>query len=345
MISVPASIASALSSGARRGLLMKGGAVIEATAGITDVAFDKTGTLTLGRPRVTDVVPLGGTETEVLSLAAAVESGSSHPLAAAILARAQADGAPSLPASAARALPGKGAEAVIGDEPAWVASPRFAEASGVMNDEVGRSATRLEEEGKTVVAVFRPDRLIGLIALRDEPREDAADAVRQLRALGIRSVMFTGDNARTAAAIAAHVGIQHRAELMPEDKVAAIREMVANGQVLMVGDGINDAPALASAHVGVAMGSGTDVALETADAAILRNRVTDVAGKVRLARASMANIRQNVAIALGLKTVFLVTTVLGITGLWIAILADTGATVLVTLNALRLLAFNPDREG
>lgn len=345
VISVPASIASALSSGSRRGLLMKGGAVIEAAARITDVAFDKTGTLTHGRPRVTDVVPLGGTEAEVLSLAAAVETGSSHPLATAILARAQGDGAPSLPASAARALPGKGAEAVIGGEPAWVGSPRFAGASGVMNDEVGHIAARLEDEGKTVVAVFRPDRLIGLIALRDEPREDAAEAVRQLQTLGIRSVMLTGDNARTAAAIAGHVGIQHRAELMPEDKVAAIREMVANGRVLMVGDGINDAPALASAHVGVAMGSGTDVALETADAAILRNRVTDVAGKIRLARATMANIRQNVTIALGLKAVFLVTTVLGITGLWIAILADTGATVLVTLNALRLLAFNPDREA
>ena len=345
VISVPASIASALSSGSRRGLLMKGGAVIEAAARITDVAFDKMGTLTHGRPRVTDVVPLGGTEAEVLSLAAAVETRSSHPLAAAILSRAQADGAASLPASAARALPGKGAEAVIDGKPAWVASPRFAEASGVMNDEVRQTAVRLEDEGKTVVVVFRPDRLIGLIAFRDEPREDAAEAVRQLRTLGIRSVMLTGDNTRTAAAIAAHVGIQHCAELMPEDKVAAIREMVANGRVLMVGDGINDAPALASAHVGVAMGSGTDVALETADAAILRNRVTDVAGKIRLARATMTNIRQSVAIALGLKAVFLMTTIVGITGLWIAILADTGATVLVTLNALRLLAFNPEREG
>jgi len=140
--------------------------------------------------------------------------------------------------------------------------------------------------------------------------------------------------------------LEVRAELMPEHKVAAVRDMAqAGGGVMMIGDGINDAPALAQASVGVAMGSGTDVALETADAAILRNRVTDVAAMVRLARAAMGNIRQNVTIALGLKAVFLVTTVLGVTGLWIAILADTGATVLVTLNALRLLAFNPEREG
>ena len=157
--------------------------------------------------------------------------------------------------------------------------------------------------------------------------------------------MLTGDNARTAAAIAGPVGIEYRADLMPEDKVAAIREMVASGRVMMVGDGINDAPALASSHVGVAMGSGTDVALETADVAILRNRVTDIAGTIRLARTAMANVRQNVVIALGLKAVFLVTTILGITGLWIAVLADTGASVLVTLNALRLLAFIPERAG
>jgi Cd2+/Zn2+-exporting ATPase len=345
VISVPASIASALSSGARRGLLMKGGAVIEAAATTTHVAFDKTGTLTNGRPLVTDLIPVAGTEAEVLSVAAGVETGSSHPLAEAILTRAKADGIATPAASDARALPGKGAEAVIDSESAWVASPRFAESSGVLDDEVRSIAARLEGEGKTVVAVFRPNRLLGLIALRDEPREDAADAVRQLKALGIKSVMLTGDNARTAAAIAGRLGMEHRAELMPEDKVAIIREMVANDRVLMVGDGINDAPALATAHVGVAMGSGTDVALETADAAILRNRVSDVAAKIRLARAAMSNIRQNVAIALGLKAVFLVTTVLGMTGLWIAIMADTGATVLVTLNALRLLGFNPEREA
>jgi ATPase, P-type (transporting), HAD superfamily, subfamily IC len=319
--------------------------VIEAAAATTHVAFDKTGTLTHGRPRVTDVVPFAGSEADVLAVAAAVETGSSHPLAKAILSRAEDVGIAPLAASAAKALPGKGAEAIIDGEPAWVASPRFAESSGVLDDEARRVAAGLEEDGKTVAAVFRPNRLLGLIALRDEPREDASEAVRQLAALGVSSVMLTGDNGRTAGAISGQLGIEHRAELMPEDKVAAIREMVASGRVLMVGDGINDAPALASAHVGVAMGSGTDVALETADAAILRNRVTDIAAKLRLARATMANIRQNVAIALGLKGVFLVTTVLGITGLWIAVLADTGATVLVTLNALRLLAFNPEHRN
>ncbi|MBD3765069.1 MAG: heavy metal translocating P-type ATPase [Rhodobacterales bacterium] len=344
VISVPASIASALASGARRGLLMKGGAVIEAAAATTHVAFDKTGTLTRGKPRVTDVVSVTGSEAEVLALAAAVEARSGHPLAQAILSRAEALGVPSLAATAAKALPGKGAEAVVEGEPAWVGSPRFAAERGLLDARADEAVAGMEAEGKTVVAVFRQSRLVGLVALRDEPREDAARAVQQLKALGVGSVMLTGDNRRTAAAISDGLGIGHRAELMPEDKLAAIREMTARGRVMMVGDGINDAPALATAHVGVAMGSGTEVALETADAAILRNRLTDVAGKIRLARAAMANIRQNVAIALGLKAVFLVTTILGATGLWIAVMADTGATVLVTLNALRLLAFDPERE-
>ena len=162
--------------------------------------------------------------------------------------------------------------------------------------------------------------------------------------MGVSSIMLTGDNARTAAAVAGALGLQHRADLMPDDKVTAIRALATSGGVIMVGDGINDAPALAAASVGVAMGSGTDVALETASAALLRNRVTDIAAMIRLARATMANIRQNVTLALGLKAVFLLTTVLGVTGLWIAILADTGATVLVTLNALRLLGYDPERR-
>ncbi|WP_211100723.1 heavy metal translocating P-type ATPase [Acuticoccus sediminis] len=345
VISVPASIASALSSGARRGLLMKGGAVIEVAARTTAVVFDKTGTLTAGRPRITEIVPFGGTEKAVLSLAAAIETGSSHPLALAILERAKADGVTALPSTGAKALAGRGAEAFVGGETVAVGSPRYADERGVLEAAAREAIARLEADGKTVVAVFRPGKLVGVIALRDEPREDAADAVRQLKALGISSTMLTGDNARTAAAISGGLGMSYRAELMPEDKVAAIREMTAAERVMMVGDGINDAPALATASVGVAMGSGTDVALETAQAAILRNRVTDVAALIRLARAAMGNIRQNIAIALGLKAVFLVTTVLGITGLWIAILADTGATVLVTLNALRLLVFDPEERA
>ncbi|MGR3438222.1 heavy metal translocating P-type ATPase [Salipiger abyssi] len=341
VISVPASITSALSTGARNGLLMKGGAVIEAAARTTHVAFDKTGTLTHGRPRVTDVSALSGTDDDLMALAAGVESGASHPLGQAICAEAERRGVGAATATGSRALPGKGAQASIDGVTVSVGSPRLANERGALTDDLRTRVAALEAEGKTVVIVLCNDMPRGLIALRDEPRDDAAKAIAQLRGLGISSVMLTGDNPRTAQAIAEGLGIEHRSELMPEDKVTAIRDLTAEARVMMIGDGINDAPALAAAHVGVAMGSGTDVALETADAAILRNRVSDVPGKIRLARATMSNIRQNIAIALGLKAVFLVTTVLGITGLWIAILADTGATVLVTMNALRLLFFQP----
>ncbi len=344
VISVPASITSALSSGARNGLLMKGGAVIEAAARTTHVAFDKTGTLTHGKPRVTDVAALTGSEADLLALAAGVESGASHPLGQAICAEADRQGIGAAVVTGGRALPGKGAEALIDGETVCVGSPRLAQERGALSDDLGTRVAALQAEGKTVVILLRENVPQGLIALRDEPRADAADAVAQLRALGISPLMLTGDNARTAQAIAGGLGIAQRSELMPEDKVTAIRDLTSDARVMMIGDGINDAPALATAHVGVAMGSGTDVALETADAAILRNRVTDVAGTIRLARAAMANIHQNIAIALGLKAVFVVTTLLGITGLWIAILADTGATVLVTANALRLLFFRPSRS-
>ncbi|WP_149143119.1 heavy metal translocating P-type ATPase [Gemmobacter caeruleus] len=346
VISVPASIASAMSTGAKRGLLMKGGAVIEAAAKVGWVAFDKTGTLTHGRPQVTDVVPFGSiTEADLLAVAAAVETGSSHPLAIAILNKAKEAGVAALPSRDAKALMGKGVVATVGEASAWVASPRYAmEHDGL--DGLGlRRATVFEDAGKTAVAVFRKKTPLGLIAMRDEPRADAKEAVRQLTAMGVSSVILTGDNPRTAAAIAGDLGLKFEADMMPEDKLAYIREIGTRDGVMMIGDGINDAPALKQASVGVAMGSGTDVALETADAAILRDRVTDIPATIRLSRAAMANIRQNVTIALGLKAVFLVTSVFGLTGLWIAILADTGATVLVTLNALRLLRFNPEREA
>ena len=346
VISVPASIASALSSGARRGMLMKGGAVIETAAKVTHVTFDKTGTLTHGKPVVTDLVTAAGvSETELLAVAGGVEGGSSHPLALAVLRRVEAAGVTAYPAREARAIAGIGVEAMVGDSMAWVASPRHAATVAGIETAAIDTAAALEAQGKTVVAVYRQGQPLGLIAMRDEPRDDAADAVRQLGALGVGATVLTGDNPRTAAAIAGSLGIDYRAEMMPGDKMEVIREMAQTGSVMMIGDGINDAPALKQAGVGVAMGSGTDVALETADAAILRDRVTDVPALIRLARATMSNIHQNITLALGLKAVFLVTSVLGITGLWIAILADTGATVLVTLNALRLLAFDPAKEG
>lgn len=342
VISVPASIASALSAGARRGLLMKGGAVMEAAAKISQLAFDKTGTLTHGKPQVVDVVPLGAaTEADVLRLAAAVEAGSSHPLARAILTRAAGMDLPE--ATGEKAIMGKGVSAMVEGRALTVSSPRHATEQGALQGADIASATALEQEGKTVAVLYEGRTALGLIAMRDEPRADAAEAVKQLRALGITPTILTGDNPRTAAAIAASLGTEFRAEMLPEDKLSAIRDMAAHGGVMMVGDGINDAPALKQANVGVAMGSGTDVALETADAAILRDRVTDIAATIRLARATMANIRQNISLALGLKLVFLVTTVFGLTGLWLAILADTGATVLVTLNALRLLNYDPER--
>ena len=342
VISVPASIASAMSAGAKRGLLMKGGAVIEAASRVTQVAFDKTGTLTHGRPVVTDIVALAANENEVLRLAAAVESASSHPLAQAILRKAAGAALPM--ATDAKAIMGNGVSAVVEGRNLTVASPRFAAEQGALTNDAADRARALEEAGKTVAVLFDSVVALGLIALRDEPRADAADAIRQLRMMGLTPTILTGDNPRTASAIAESLGADFRAEMMPEDKLVVIREMMSKGGVMMVGDGINDAPALKQANVGVAMGSGTDVALETADAAVLRDRVTDVAAKIRLARATMANIRQNIALALGLKAVFLATSILGLTGLWIAIMADTGATVLVTLNALRLLTFNPERS-
>lgn len=345
VISVPASIASSLSAGAKRGLLMKGGVVMENAARTQIVAFDKTGTLTVGRPAVTDVVAIAGTEAEMISVAAGIEEGSSHPLAEAILAYAKAKSIASRPAAGSRAIAGKGVIANVECKPAYVSSPRHAAELGVWIDDATKVAEGLEKSGKTVVAITHGDRLLGLIAMRDEPREDAKTAIAELKDLGIRSIMLTGDNARTGAAIAGHLGMEYRAELMPDDKVAEIRKLAATDGIVMVGDGINDAPALAAATVGVAMGSGTQVALEAADAALLRSRVTDVPRMIRLARATMGNIRTNIAVALGLKAVFLVTSILGYTGLWVAILADTGATVLVTLNALRLLAYNPDAKA
>lgn len=339
VLSVPAAVTSGISAGARRGLLIKGGAALETIGSVSTVAFDKTGTLTENKPQVTDVIGLRAPEQEVVLLAAAVETGSAHPLAKAILARAQGQAVPA--AQDAKAISGKAVTATVQGRALAVGSPRYAvEVASLSPDEQAQIA-RLEEQGKTVVVVLDGRQVLGLLAIRDEPRADAKEAVARLKGLGVRSLMLTGDNARTGNAIARDLGLDVEAELLPEDKLQRIAALKASGKVAMVGDGINDAPALAQSDVGIAMGGGTDVALETADAALLRHSVTGVAELVELSRAVMTNIRQNVAFALGLKAIFLVTTLLGITGLWPAILSDTGATVLVTANALRLLRFKP----
>lgn len=339
VISVPAAIASSLATAARRGLLIKGGAVIEALAGVDTVAFDKTGTLTIGRPIVTDVVALEAAESQVLALAAAVERRSSHPLAAAIVARAEVEAVAIVAAEDVAAVPGKGMAGTIGEAAVFVGAPRHAAAWATLPEAALAAIDRLEGEGKTVVVVVSAARAVGLLALRDEPRPDAAAAIGRLNAMGIRPLMLTGDNPRAAGAVGEALGVAVTAGMLPADKAKAVAELARGGRVAMVGDGINDAPALASAQVGIAMGSGTRVAIEAADAALLHDRVGDVPALIGLARATMANIRQNIALALGLKALFLVTTVIGATGLWVAILADTGGTVLVTLNALRLLGY------
>jgi len=342
VISVPAAMASGLSAGARRGLLIKGGAALEAIGSATTVAFDKTGTLTEGRPRVTDVLAAEGRiADEVLALAAAVEQGSSHPLAKAILAEAAARGVAVPAAEAQSAIPGRAVAGTVGGVAVSIGSPRHARESNAALGPLEAALERLQGEGKTVSVVLAGGVVAALVALRDEPRADAASGIAAITALGVRPVMLTGDNRRTGEAIAISLGLDAKAELLPDDKLREIGKLRERGTVVMVGDGINDAPALAAANVGVAMGGGTDVALETADAAVLKDRVTGVAELVSLSRATMANVKQNVAVAIGLKAVFLVTTMLGITGLWPAIMADTGATVLVTLNALRLLRWTP----
>lgn len=339
VISVPAAIASSLSSAARHGLLVKGGAVVESLAKARMVVFDKTGTLTRGEPVVTDIFTVDDDRNGLLASVAALEQESSHPLAKAVLALAEAEKVAPALASRVAAVAGKGVAGTVGGRDLFVGAPRFARDIGRLGEDLETRIRALEDAGKSVVVAMAADRAIGIVALRDEPRSDAASGVEALKRMGIGAMMLSGDNRVTATAIARGLGIEAQAEMLPQDKVSAVRDLAGRAHTVMVGDGINDAPALAAAHVGIAMGSGTDVALEAADVALLRNRVGDVATLISLSRATMRNIRQNVAIALGLKGVFLVTTIAGVTGLWIAVFADTGATVLVTLNAMRLLGF------
>ena len=339
VLSTPAAIATGIATAARHGILIKSGAALEMLAKIKIAAFDKTGTLTLGHPVVTDVE---GDATEVLRLAAAVETGLSHPVARGIVAEAVAKDIEIPSATDVIIRQGEGVEGTVDGVKIALLSPR---ASKSLAPEIMSRIDALEREGKTIAVLFADTKFIGIIASRDEPRADSKPAIAALTALGIKSLMLSGDNQRTASAVAAPLGMEAEGELMPADKLDRIAALKAEMPILMVGDGVNDAPALATASLGLAMGGGTDVAIETADVGLLRDRLLAVPDAIRLARKTRSTIIVNIVLAVGLKLVFLVLAVFGITNLWTAIIADTGATILVTINALLLFwTFKPAED-
>jgi Zn2+/Cd2+-exporting ATPase len=342
VISTPVSIVAALASSARNGVLIKGGAYVEAPSRLTALAMDKTGTITMGEPEVAGLYPLEGTqERDLLSAAVALEARSSHPLARAILARGARDGLDQTAAADTKTVPGRGIEGSWQGQPVWLGSDRFASEKGLANAIPRDLLERIEGAGSTLVAVGSGERLLGLIELRDRIRPDAKGIVAKLHAQGVKTiVMLTGDNDRTARAVAAAVGIDEvRAELLPEDKVTAIEELVASHDVVaMIGDGVNDAPAMARAHFAIAMGAvGSDAAIETADIALMTDDIGKVPWLIGHSRRTMGIIHQNIGISLATKALFVGLTAFGMATMWGAIAADVGVSLVVVANALRLL--------
>lgn len=339
VMSTPVAVAAAIGSAGKRGVLIKGGVHLENLGRVKLLAFDKTGTITLGRPQVVNVVPLDQNHADVLRLAASVETFSEHPLARAIVAAAEEEKLALKPADSARALTGAGAEATIGGTRYYVGKPDLFRSFGAKLGSAEEIAEQRYDEGKTVVVVGDQKRALGVIALRDEPRPGARSAIEKLRADGIAHIaMLTGDNERTARAIARDLGIDEiRAGLRPEDKsrtVAELRER--HGAVAMVGDGINDAPALAAADVGIAMGTvGTDAAIEAADVALMGDDLGGVSYAVRLGRRAQAISRQNIVFSIALLAVLVPSAVVGLINVAIAVVAHEVAEIIAVANGLR----------
>lgn len=345
-IATPSAVLSGVARAARGGVLIKGGGPLENLGSLRAIAFDKTGTLTEGRPKITDVVTSAGVlEAELLSVAVAVESLSDHPLAAAVASGGRERLGEVTPpeASALRSITGRGVTATVEADTVHIGSSKlFAEVDGQpLPDTLRAEVERLEGEGRTTMVVRKGDRYLGIIGLMDTPRRSAVETLKRLRTLGItRMIMISGDNQRVADAIAKEVGLDEAwGDLMPEDKVAAIKKLKAEAKVAMVGDGVNDAPAMASATVGVAMGAaGSDVALETADVALMADDLSHLPFAVGLSRATSGIIKQNLYLSLGVVGLLLPATILGL-GIGPAVLAHEGSTLVVVFNALRLLAY------
>lgn len=356
VISTPVSIVAGLTALARRGVLVKGGAHLETIGRLKGLAVDKTGTITEGKPRVLGVELIQAEKPdEILRIAAAIDAHSAHPLAKAVVAHAEEQNVSHGRAESYRNRSGRGAEGVIDGHAYFVGNHRFAHELGVCSEEIESRLAGIESKGQSVVVVgHRPHdgckgEVLGIIAIGDTLRPNAKSAIAALHEAGVEQVvMLSGDNQRTADFIARQVGIDEaRGDLLPDNKVKAVKALREKyGVVGMVGDGVNDAPAMATANIGIAMGAaGTDAAIETADIALMEDELGKIAETIHLGRRTLRIIYFNVAFSLGLKAVFLILTLTGHASLWFAILADTGATLLVIANALRLLAKPKSKEA
>lgn len=336
VISTPVTVVSGLASAAKKGILIKGGVYLEGGKELRTVALDKTGTLTEGKPKVTDTTAFNELPAdEVLKLAASVNTHSDHPVARAITEAWKKD---LFQVENFNSLTGRGAEAKYKGETLIVGSHRLAEERGVCGPHVEEVLEKLEKEGKTTVVVAHGSKTLGVIGVADTPRESSIAAVKELHTLGIKTLMLSGDNQKTAEAIAKIVGIDEaKGGLLPEDKLKIISELQATGNIGMVGDGVNDAPALAKANIGFAMGAaGTDTALETADVALMMDDLRGLPEFIKLSKKTGTVLKQNIWLAIGSKAVFFVLGVMGVATMWMAVVADMGASLLVTLNGLRL---------
>lgn len=342
VISTPVAIVTAIGNAARHGVLIKGGVHLEDLGHLRAIAFDKTGTLTEGTPKVTHVIPLNDkNETEILSIAHAIESYSEHPLAKAITNYAEQVQVPKYDAKQFQSITGKGAKATIKHTEYYIGSPAFFNIERTTSETIRHTINELQKDGQTVIVLGTKTEIFGLIAVADQVRKESHDIIDQLHQIGIeKTIMLTGDNKNTGLAIGRELGISEvKAELLPDEKLKMIKRLQQQyGKTAMVGDGINDAPALAGSSVGIAMGgAGTDAALETADIALMSDDLSKLPYTVALSRKTLAIIKQNISFALGLKLLALLLVIPGWLTLWIAIFADMGATLIVTLNSLRLI--------